>query len=86
LKVIRGFVESVLRYGLPVDFLAVFVEPAPKKEKQAQSSLVHGIGLMREDLRPIRDDDEEADAEDSDHLPFVCHKFQVSAGGGLSSL
>lgn len=85
LKVIRGFVESVLRYGLPVDFLAVFVEPVAKKEKQAQNSLVHGIGLMREDLRPIRDDDEEADADDSDLLPFVCHKFQVSAGG-LTSL
>jgi V-type H+-transporting ATPase subunit C len=33
LKVIKSFVESVLRYGLPVDFLPMFIEPNMKKEK-----------------------------------------------------
>ena len=79
---IRGFVESVLRYGLPVDFLATFVEPAPKKDKQALDSLVNGIGQIREDLRIQRAEDDEDDVENSDHLPFVCHKFQVTGAGG----
>jgi V-type H+-transporting ATPase subunit C len=32
-QVVRGFIESVLRYGLPLDFLPVFVEPNMKREK-----------------------------------------------------
>jgi V-type H+-transporting ATPase subunit C len=32
-QVVRGFIESVLRYGLPLDFLPVFLEPNMKREK-----------------------------------------------------
>ena len=71
--------ESVLRYGLPVDFLATFVEPLPKKDKQAQKSLTNGIASMREDLRPIKVEDDEDEEDNPDHLPYVCHKFAVSA-------
>ena len=78
---IRGFVESVLRYGLPVDFLATFVEPLPKKDKQAQKSLTNGIANMREDLRPLKLEGDEEEEDSPDHLPYVCHKFFVSSAG-----
>ena len=84
LKVIRGFVESVLRYGLPVDFLATFVEPLPKKDKQAQRSLTNGISNMREDLRPIKLEADEDEDDNPENLPYVCHKFYVSVSGANS--
>jgi len=84
LKVIRGFVESVLRYGLPVDFLATFVEPLAKKDKQAQRSLTNGISNMREDLRPIKLEADEDDDENPENLPYVCHKFFVSVNGAIT--
>ena len=37
---VRGFIESVLRYGLPLDFLPVFVEPNMKREKALKVSVV----------------------------------------------
>jgi V-type H+-transporting ATPase subunit C len=81
LKVIRGFVESVLRYGLPVDFVTAFIEPVPKKEKQALASVIRGMAQIREDLRALRD--EEDDDDDTDSLPFVCHRFPVSGSSSL---
>lgn len=79
LKVIRGFVESVLRYGLPVNFVSVFVEPSAQKEKQVKVSLLHAITQLRPDLShsKVELEDEEQDSEDTDHLPFVCQKFTV---------
>ncbi|CAN0425206.1 unnamed protein product [Discosporangium mesarthrocarpum] len=40
LKVVRAFVESVMRYGLPVDFLTVVL--APKKGQEGK--VMHGVG------------------------------------------
>lgn len=79
LKVIRGFVESVLRYGLPVNFVSVFVEPSAQKEKQVKVSLLHAITQLRPDFSSskVEIEDEEQDAEDTDNLPFVCQKFTV---------
>ncbi|CAM9130963.1 unnamed protein product [Phaeothamnion confervicola] len=39
IKVIRAFVESVLRYGLPVDFTSVFLRPNRGKNKQVHTAL-----------------------------------------------
>lgn len=39
IKAIRVFVESVLRYGLPVNFMAVTVKPASGYEKKLRSTL-----------------------------------------------
>jgi hypothetical protein len=33
LKVIKGFLKSVLRYGLPLNFQATFIESDPKRKK-----------------------------------------------------
>jgi V-type H+-transporting ATPase subunit C len=76
LKVIRGFVESVLRYGLPVNFLSVFVEPASGRDKQVKASLVTTIAQLRPELGKKAADEEE-DEDDTENLPFVCQKFNV---------
>uniref|UniRef100_M4BHM7 V-type proton ATPase subunit C n=1 Tax=Hyaloperonospora arabidopsidis (strain Emoy2) TaxID=559515 RepID=M4BHM7_HYAAE len=39
IKIIRVFVESVLRYGLPVNFVLVMFKPHPGKEKKLRSVL-----------------------------------------------
>lgn len=77
LKVIKAFVESVLRYGLPVDFLSVFVEPNMKREKQQMSSLIDAIGKLRSELK-VTDSGDDTNDEDTDNLPFVFHKFNPS--------
>lgn len=46
LKVIRSFVESVLRYGLPVDFLSVIIEPVMRYEKAAFTSMVKAVNKI----------------------------------------
>jgi|Transcript_34779 V-type H+-transporting ATPase subunit C len=39
LKVVRAFVESVLRYGLPVDFVTALLVPSKYREQPLQSAL-----------------------------------------------
>ena len=81
LKVIRGFIESVLRYGLPLDFLPVFIEPNMKREKQLKIALADAVSNLRPELKKTVDADaEEGEEEDSENLPFVCQKFSVIGG------
>ncbi|KAJ1929923.1 Vacuolar ATP synthase subunit C [Tieghemiomyces parasiticus] len=40
IKALRVFVESVLRYGLPPDFIAALIKPKPKTEMKLRDSLV----------------------------------------------
>lgn len=78
LKVITAFVESVLRYGLPVNFLAVFVEPNMKREKVLKAALTDAITRLRPELAQSRRLEAEEEEEDNeDNLPYVCHKFAV---------
>jgi V-type H+-transporting ATPase subunit C len=51
LKVIRAFVESVLRYGLPVDFLSCFVVPEIKDEKQMRKAITNSVLALCPQLR-----------------------------------
>ena len=83
LKVIRGFIESVLRYGLPLDFLPVFIEPNMKKEKQLKGTLIDTISRMRPELAKQKIELAEAEEEedDTENLPFVCQKFNVIGAG-----
>uniref|UniRef100_A0A672R9L9 V-type proton ATPase subunit C n=1 Tax=Sinocyclocheilus grahami TaxID=75366 RepID=A0A672R9L9_SINGR len=39
IKVLRTFVESVLRYGLPVSFQAILLQPSKKNRKQLRQQL-----------------------------------------------
>lgn len=70
LKVIRVFVESVLRYGLPVDFTAVLYKCGNNKESELIASLDKqlgsGAGAGEEEL--------EDDAEE--YHEFVLLKFE----------
>ncbi len=79
LKVIQAFVESVLRYGLPVDFVAFFLEPNVKKEKELMALLTGSIVRMRPELKMKRilSEEEETEDQDTHHLPYVCQKFSL---------
>ena len=88
LKVIGGFAESVLRYGLPVNFVSLFVEPNMQKEKSARLSLLQTVVQLRPELDTKKmdvDEEEHEGGDDSEHLPFVLQRFNVvGASGGES--
>ena len=73
MKIVRAFVESVLRYGLPVDFLTVLPWPRKYKEQKLRRDQMfahrHTVGLV---------DDE----EDDGYRPYVvqkCHALSAAA-------
>ena len=85
LKVVRAFTESVLRYGLPVDFSSMFIEPNLRREKTLKSLLTKTIARLSPHLSQAGAAPEEEDEEeDAENLPYVCHKFTV-IGASLSS-
>jgi len=57
IKVIRVFVESVLRYGLPVDFTAVLYKVHKDKDKELTNALDISLGGLTE-VDDEKDDDE----------------------------
>jgi V-type H+-transporting ATPase subunit C len=67
IKVIRVFVESVLRYGLPVDFTAVLYKVNSGKDKILVDSLDKAFGKLKEQ-EDVEDDGEE-------YHDFVLIKF-----------
>lgn len=50
LKVIRAFVESLLRFGLPAEFFGVIIRPNPRRIKQLVNSLVSHYDSLSEYL------------------------------------
>lgn len=81
LKVIQAFVESVLRYGLPVDFLTFLLEPNMKVEKEVRARLTKTVLAMRPELNMkklmLAADDEDEGTDEIDTLPYVLLKFPV---------
>lgn len=67
IKVIRVFVESVLRYGLPVDFTAVLYKCPYGKEKDLVDALDASLGSS-----PTTTDDDEGD----EYHDFVLLRFE----------
>lgn len=67
IKVIRVFVESVLRYGLPVDFTAVLYKVAVGKEQVLVGALDKALGDNKGKEEDIEDEEEYHD--------FVLIKF-----------
>lgn len=67
IKVIRVFVESVLRYGLPVDFTAVLYKVTSGKEVMLVGALDKTFGEKKGKEEDIEDDEEYHD--------FVLIKF-----------
>ena len=67
IKVIRVFVESVLRYGLPVDFTAVLYKVKPAKDQFLTDALDEALSTGEK----VDDDD------DMDYHDFVLIKFDI---------
>lgn len=67
-KVIRVFVESVLRYGLPVDFTAVLYKAHTGKENQLIEALDKALGGPE-----VKDADEDGE----EYHEFVLLKFEA---------
>ena len=68
IKVIRVFVESVLRYGLPVDFTAVLYKVHSGKDVNLTQALDKALGSA-----PV--DDEAVEGDDEEYHDFVLLKF-----------
>jgi V-type H+-transporting ATPase subunit C len=66
IKVIRVFVESVLRYGLPVDFTSVLYKVHTGKEENLSRALDKELGA---------DEDDDMDEGEEDYHDFVMLKF-----------
>lgn len=68
IKVIRVFAESVLRYGLPVDFTSVLYKT--QDETKLVAALDKALGSEQDDV-----DDGDAMGDDEDYHDFVLLKF-----------
>ena len=71
IKVIRVFVESVLRYGLPVDFTAVLYKAHNGKEHELTHALDKSLSTSHD-----HDDDMGEEGEEEYH-DFVLVKFEI---------
>jgi len=71
IKVIRVFVESVLRYGLPVDFTAVLYKLNNGKETELTKALDKALGSAT-----TTDDEDLEDDGDEEFHDFVLLKFE----------
>ncbi len=69
IKVIRVFVESVLRYGLPVDFTAVLYKANSGKESDLTLALDKAFGSDDDD------DNQDEDLDGDEYHDFVLLKF-----------
>lgn len=75
IKVVRAFVESVLRYGLPVDFITAFLHPASGKEKLLSTHL-DGLMAKSKVLAGAKFDAVDGDADEADeYSPYSVQKF-----------
>lgn len=72
IKVIRVFVESVLRYGLPVDFTSVLYKVTGSKEMELTKALDKTLGTSE---KPADDDEDAADGDE--YHDFVLLKFEA---------
>lgn len=71
IKVIRVFVESVLRYGLPVDFTAVLYKVANGKDFDLTRALDKALSTE------ANADDEGMEDDGEEYHDFVLVKFEV---------
>jgi V-type H+-transporting ATPase subunit C len=92
-KALRVFVESVLRYGLPVNFQAMFVQPNKRSLKKLREALnqlyAHldsgnmgggNLADMTEDMPTLMS------LGQQDYYPYVFFKMNVDLVEGLSSV
>eukprot|EP00742_Colponemidia_sp_Colp-10_P000288 GILJ01000324.1.p1 GENE.GILJ01000324.1~~GILJ01000324.1.p1 ORF type:complete len:401 (-),score=76.15 GILJ01000324.1:203-1357(-) len=76
LKAIRVFCESVLRFGLPVNFVSVLLKPHPRSNKKIKESLfslyahINKSGITANTVL-------EADENEADYYPYVFFEMDV---------
>jgi len=56
IKAIRVFVESVLRFGLPVNFVAILIHPTRKATKRLRDLLDQLFGYLDQSNKSKQDD------------------------------
>eukprot|EP01039_Chlorochromonas_danica_P007204 gene7204-7970_t len=80
LKIIQAFVESVLLYGLPAEFIAFFATVETKSEKDVKARLTRSVLNLRPELRPKKalavEEEEEGENSESS-WPFVCLRLPL---------
>ena len=81
LKVIAAYVESVLRYGVPVNIISMLVIPQPNSGAEALSALSESVLELRPQLAQDAMEEDEGE-DDPAHLPFVLQSFSVCRGFG----
>ncbi|KAK3779981.1 hypothetical protein RRG08_007444, partial [Elysia crispata] len=81
IKALRVFVESVLRYGLPVNFQAMLVKPTKKNTKRLKETLnqlyghLDSTALSGQQLNTM--DIPGLNLTSSDYYPYVFYKISL---------
>ncbi|VDO65889.1 unnamed protein product [Schistosoma margrebowiei] len=81
IKALRVFVESVLRYGLPVDFQAILLEPNKKQQKKLRDILKQLYNhLDGSSSSSVLDEDMNVGSfgASSDYFPYVSFKVELN--------
>lgn len=82
-KALRVFVESVLRYGLPVNFQAILVRPLKKSNKKLRDLLNQLYQHLDNSAYPTAGDAPALDIpglgaiNQTDYYPYVCYKINI---------
>jgi len=73
LKIIRAFVESVLRFGLPVDFSVSVVKPTKGSEKKLLKLLEQQYSHLQDEIlkKPSQDNEVDYSGLSQEFYPFV---------------
>ncbi|KAM4694914.1 V-type proton ATPase subunit C 2 [Discoglossus pictus] len=82
IKALRVFVESVLRYGLPVNFQAVLLQPNKKSMKRLRDVLNaifrHLDEAAAASMKDIAMDIPGLQMSNQDYYPYVCFKIDLA--------
>jgi len=81
-KALRVFVESVLRYGLPVNFQAILIHPSKKTVKRLRDVLNHLYGHLDSSAAVSGSHADSVDIPglgfgQSEYYPYVYYKINV---------
>lgn len=81
IKAIRIFVESVLRYGLPVNFVAIILQPSHKTTKRLRDTLDRLFGYLDQSNKSKHD--EQIDIPglmslQNDYYPYIYFKVDLN--------
>ncbi|CAG8503346.1 1630_t:CDS:10 [Ambispora leptoticha] len=81
LKALRVYVESVLRYGLPPDFMSSIIMPKHKQENKIREVLNNEYGklgdILGRDLRPEENIEGFHNLVDEDYYPYVWFELHI---------